>query len=403
MASAIKQSEHQQLLELQERLKEAEDTLDAIRRGAVDALVVSGPNDREIYTLQSADYTYRMLIESMNQGALTISLDGTVLYSNRQFSEMLNIPLERIIGADILSFVVPRDRTLLTPYLGADHHTDLKVELNLQAAQSKQLTVITSATTVHQPGVNPYLCVVITDLTERKQAEDAKDEFISLASHQLRTPATSVKQYINMLIDGLLGELTDAQISALQNANMSNERELRIIEDLLKVAQVDAGKIILSRRQINMNDLLERLVSEQALKVAERRQKVTYIPPPRPITAYVDEYVMYMTLENLFDNASKYMAEGGTITIACQEIEDEVTISITDEGVGIKKADIPKLFQKFSRLPNELSVQVGGNGLGLYWVKKVMDLHNARIDVRSKIGKGTTFLITLPSREEADV
>jgi PAS domain S-box-containing protein len=221
MATTSKQSD-KIIADLQQRLQEAEDTLSAIRQGSVDALVVQGSKAHEIFTLQSADYSYRMLIESMNQGAFTMNFEGTILYSNKQFSNILKTPLEQIIGSDILLFINSEYQPVIIDFLKTKDSTEANLEICLQGIGSKKMTAIASISTVHQEGVSPYLCVVVTDLTERKQAEEAKDEFISLASHQLRTPATSVKQYINMLIDGLFGELTEAQIDALENITTYN-------------------------------------------------------------------------------------------------------------------------------------------------------------------------------------
>jgi PAS domain S-box-containing protein len=399
MAIKSMQSSKQTIDDLQKRLKEAEETLNAIRQGSVDALVVKGNREREIFTLRSADYSYRMLIESMNQGAFTINFDGTILYSNRKLSTMLKTPLEQIIGSDILLFVTPEYQQILKAFMQSKELTEANLEICLQPSRSKKITVIASINTVHQQDVNPYLCVVVTDLTERKQAEVAKDEFISLASHQLRTPATLVKQYINMLIDGLFGELNNVQIEALQKANDGNERELKIVEDLLKVAQIDAGKVALNKSYIDINNLIKQIIAEYKERLEKKDQKIIYDTDSVPVIAHADPSLIRTVIENLIDNASKYMFEKGTITISCEGSDESAVFSIRDEGVGISKKEMPKLFQKFSRLSNDLSVKVGGNGLGLYWVKRVIDLHASKITVSSTPGKGTTFTVTLPKEE----
>jgi PAS domain S-box-containing protein len=387
-----------EIVSLKSRLQEAEDTLEAIRVGAVDAIVVHGETKQQIYTLKSADYMYRMLIESMNQGALTVNFDGTILYSNKQFATMLRLPLTKITGRDIMTFVAEEDQSTIKKLMQG-RKTDIKVEVGLVGARRTKLTVIASATTVYYEGAKPYLCVVVTDLTERKQAEDAKDEFISLASHQLRTPATSVKQYINMVIDGLFGDLNDDQKAALLRANSSNDRELKVVDDLLRVAQIDAGKVILHSTIVDVRDLIDSVLTEQSIQTEMRQQTLIYNPPLFAVYTYVDVDLMRMVLENLIDNASKYTPAHKTITISLAVDDGQPSISIADQGVGMTKKDMSKLFQKFSRVPNELSIQVGGNGLGLYWAKKVTDLHGARIVVSSIIGKGTVFTLLLPRGE----
>lgn len=223
-----------------------------------------------------------------------------------------------------------------------------------------------------------------------------KDEFISLASHQLRTPATGVKQYIGMVLQGMVGDLTPAQENLLQKAYESNERQLTIVDDLLKVAQIDAGKVKLQKHPVDIIAVLKDVAKEQADTYASREQSLVLDIHDEKFILNVDNTKMRMVFENLIDNASKYSEPGKTVTVGLSHEDDSVHISVTDEGVGIAEKDIDKLFEKFSRIHNELSTQVGGTGLGLYWAKNVIDLHGGRLRVDSEEGKGTTFSIYLP-------
>lgn len=381
---------------LQMRLREAEDTLEAIRMGAVDALVVKGTQKQQVFTLKSADYTYRMLIESMNQGALAVDYDGVILYSNKQFSAMLGLPLEQIIGARVQSFVDPSDRPLMMDFMKNNVKNNVKTELRLQAAKKASIGVLLSATKLPPDEAIAYQCIVVTDMTERNQAEEAKDEFISLASHQLRTPATAVKQYINMVLDGFFGRLNRHQADALQKANASNERELSIVNDLLRVAQIDAGKDIGIKKKADLPAMLKSVVAELSVRAKARRQTIKCKLPKKPVEAFVHADLLRMAVENILDNACKYSPEAKRINVMLQVRDNNAVIAIEDEGVGMSKEDISKLYLKFSRLPNELSVKAGGSGLGLYWVKKVIDLHAGKIEVASEVNKGTVFKIILP-------
>jgi signal transduction histidine kinase len=242
---------------------------------------------------------------------------------------------------------------------------------------------------------------------ERKQFEEqrlkylidlnrAKDEFISLASHQLRTPATGVKQYLGMVLEGFVGELTQSQQAILQKANESNERQLRIVSDLLKVAQVDAGKVRLRKADVDVTSLIKDVIKEQRKTFEIRRQTVLFEPEQNSLTLHFDRDTIRMVLENLIDNASKYSGEDKTVTIKLRDHADEAQITIMDKGVGIKREDQDRLFEKFSRIDNPLSTQVGGTGLGLYWAKKIVDLHQGKVTFESVVGQGTSFTIHLP-------
>lgn len=231
------------------------------------------------------------------------------------------------------------------------------------------------------------------------ELNEAKDEFITLASHQLRTPATGVKQFLGMLLDNYFGEVTEDQRTMLEYAYESNERQLEVINDLLKVAQVDAGKVVLVKEQTDLATLLENILQEQRSQFSRRKQKVLLDRPEEPVNARVDRSRIRMVVENLTDNASKYTPEGKSITVSIDVIENGkfVAIKVKDEGVGIAKDDLQKLFQKFSRLDNPLSIQVGGTGIGLYWAKKIVDLHGGSIQIKSRLDQGSTFTVKIPA------
>lgn len=237
---------------------------------------------------------------------------------------------------------------------------------------------------------------VFRDITEELKLERSKDEFIALASHQLRTPATAVKQYAAMMLDGYTGSLTDQQQSMLQKIFDSNERQINTINDLLRVAQIDAGRINLSISEVNLNRLLEEVVNEHAHKFRARSQTLSLSVPKRTLWAALDHSRFRMAVENLIDNAGKYTPEGKAVHVRLGKVKDRVIIEVRDEGVGIPKDDYLRIFEKFSRIDNPLSITVGGTGLGLYWVQKILDLHNAKIGVRSRIGEGTVFTIYMP-------
>lgn len=231
----------------------------------------------------------------------------------------------------------------------------------------------------------------------------AKDEFISVASHQLRTPATGVKQYVGMVLEGYAGDITDAQRDMLSKAYESNERQLQIVSNLLRVAQVDAGKVRLRKSDTDIVQLVEDIIVEQQDKFKQRHQSVAFKKPAKAISAHIDKSHFRMVLENIIDNASKYSEEGMKVDVSIDRKMDSITIKISDHGVGIKRSDQDRLFEKFFRIDNPLSTLVGGTGLGLYWAKKIVDLHDGNIDVVSEESKGTTFIISIPAATPVSV
>lgn len=226
----------------------------------------------------------------------------------------------------------------------------------------------------------------------------AKEDFISIASHQLRTPATGVKQYLGMVVEGFVGHVPDAQLELLRQAYRSNERQLRIIGDLLKVAQVDSGKMKLHLSPVRIDELLNEVIDEQMSTLTERQQTIEIDKSDTkalPIVT-IDSDSMRMVMENLIDNASKYSPEGSAVRVGITQDSEMLCISVYDSGVGIEEQDLPRLYEKFARFDNMLSNKVGGSGLGLYWANRIVDMHGGRIDYRPNHPEGSVFSIVLP-------
>jgi len=223
-----------------------------------------------------------------------------------------------------------------------------------------------------------------------------KDEFIAVASHQLRTPATGVKQYIGLLLEGYADPLTPSQRLFLENAEESNDRQLQIIDDLLQVARIDSESFKLSMTKVDLKSIVDESLKGLRDKIKNHKQKVEYIEPSKKIMIKGDGERLRMMFENLIDNAINYSSPDKKICVKVSANKGLAKIEIKDEGVGISRQDFPKLFQKFSRIPNPLSVEVGGTGLGLYWALKVAKLHGGNIEVKSHLNQGSTFTVTLP-------
>jgi PAS domain S-box-containing protein len=371
---------------------------------------------------------YRLLVESVQDYAIfLLDPDGYVTTWNLGAQRFKGYKPEEIIGKHFSIFFTEEDL--------AAHKPERELETARQKGRAKD-----EYWRVRKDGSRFWADVVITalydrsgrlegyakvtrDLTERKKNEDRlrdmnreletqrleleklnvlKDEFVSLASHQLRTPATGVKQYLGLLLQGYAGSLTEQQEYYLQKAYSTNERQIDLINDLLRVAQVDGGKLALAKTLTDMSALAEDVVAGYADTFAKRSQRTHVQVSGDPIEAVADARQIRMVLENLVDNASKYTREGGEITVSVAMSRGQLHVRVADTGVGIPQDQIPRLFQKFSRLPNELSETVGGSGLGLYWASKVVGLHGGTIQVTSNPGKGTEFDVAIPAGLEPE-
>lgn len=233
-------------------------------------------------------------------------------------------------------------------------------------------------------------------LAEEQKLQQAKDELLSLASHQLRTPATGVKQYVGMVLDGFGGPVPKDQVKLLEQAYKSNERQLQIINEFLYVAKLGSGSLITSKHKFDLAPLVRDVVEEMSIESKERHHKVQ-IKAPKSVPIKADEHSIRMIIENILSNAIKYTQPGGKIEVKLQQVNREATICIKDNGVGISKKDQKQLFKQFSRIPNELTNDVSGSGIGLYLAQQLAVRNGGKITVESDTARGSTFTLTLPN------
>lgn len=233
---------------------------------------------------------------------------------------------------------------------------------------------------------------------KQREAQQAKDDLLSLASHQLRTPATAVKQYLGMILEGYTGPVDEKQLPALQKAYASNERQLDTINQILYVAKADAGRLSINKMPFDLNLLIDDIALDLEDTLESKGQSIIIEPSVKRLQIDGDEASLRMVIENLITNASKYSYDDSHITIKTGIKDNQAYVSVIDQGVGIAPEDFVKLFKKFSRIDNDLSLQVGGSGIGLYIDKVLIELHGGLIEVSSTLGEGSVFTIWLPLR-----
>ncbi len=231
---------------------------------------------------------------------------------------------------------------------------------------------------------------------QREEVQSAKDDLLSLASHQLRTPATVVKQYIGMLLQGYGGKITAQQKDMLHSAYISNERQLLIINQILYVARLDAGQLRLQKERFDYVRLVRDIVHEHEGMIRDSEQKLIKKIPRKKIEILGDPQYLSMAIDNLLSNASKYTPAGGKITVSLTETDNKIVLSVADTGIGISPEEAEHIFEKFTRGQNELVGEVGGSGIGLYLVQRIAELHKGTISAQSIHPNGSVFTLTLP-------
>lgn len=230
-----------------------------------------------------------------------------------------------------------------------------------------------------------------------RQLDVAKSEFVSIASHQLRTPMTGIMGYLSMLVEGDFGKLAPEHLKLLAELLSESQRMIRLINLFLNVSKIESGKLVLSKQPIQIADLIHQQIRDQ-LKPAEAKGLVLKFEPPKPALPVIqaDGDKLMNVIQNLVDNAIKY-TERGSVTIRAFQQDGKIQVEIKDTGVGIKREDVGELFHKFVRGSGIAQINPDGSGLGLFIAKSVVEMHGGQIWVTSEgEGKGSTFAFTIP-------
>lgn len=401
-----------EIAQLKAQLYEANSMVEAIREGHVDALVLQKNGQPQVYSLESADYTYRILIEKFGEGALSISEDGLILYCNDYFSKLTGIPANDIAGTYFESYVESPEKFRELKKMLHQSAVPSKGEIIINGANGK-CHVYVSLTDLH-PNVEA-IGVVVTDLSEKRKHEEALldyqkklelkvqelhltntnlEQFIHVVSHDIKEPIRKILMYTSHL-----GETNAANFSAAELKNMAiiNSSALRLnslVDDLVKYA-FSATKD--ETAPIELNTIVKEVLDDLEIVIFENKAQITIQELPKIAASKVQ---MRQLFANLISNAMKYGKKGIppkiTISSGLTDIDDSpfYKISLQDNGIGMEHSHLNKIFTIFQRL--HLRDEYSGNGIGLAICKKIMENHNGKIDVQSTRGEGSTFNLYFP-------
>lgn len=230
-----------------------------------------------------------------------------------------------------------------------------------------------------------------------KKLDKAKSEFVSIASHQLRTPLTAVKGYISLVLEGSYGKLPEKMQKPIADVYESNERLISLVNDLLNLSRIESGKIEMKWEEANVENIAESVIQELGIKAKERNLELILQKSVQPLPAIrIDQEKIRNVILNIIDNAIRYTKKG-SITVKTEQIQNNIRIAISDTGAGMTKEELEKLFESFSRGQAGAQLSTEGTGLGLYIAKQFIQMHKGKIWAESEgEGKGSTFFIELP-------
>lgn len=229
-----------------------------------------------------------------------------------------------------------------------------------------------------------------------RKLDEAKDEFISMASHQLRTPLTSIKGYIDMILEGDAGEITPTQRKFLTEAFVSSERMVHLINDFLNVSRLQTGKFMIDKRPVDLATVVGQELDSLNISASGRDLSFDYVKPTSLPRLMLDEAKIRQVIMNFADNALYYSHPGTAITVVLAVEDGEVVLSVKDTGIGVPEEEQARLFTKFYRASNARKQRPDGTGVGLYLAKRVITEHGGSVIFSSVEGKGSTFGFRLP-------
>lgn len=230
-----------------------------------------------------------------------------------------------------------------------------------------------------------------------KELDLAKSEFISIASHQLRTPLTVIKGYISMMLEGNFGDLNELETESLNKVFLSNERLIQLVENLLNISRIESGRMQFDFRETDMNKMIESVIDELSVNAKKKNLLLLYKPSaePLPLIKMDDEKIRQVVI-NLIDNGIKY-TKRGNVSVSLELRENKARFCVEDSGMGIRPEDKVNLFKKFFRGMGVSVIHTEGTGLGLYVARVMVEAHNGKIWVESEGGgKGSKFCFELP-------
>ncbi len=411
--------------ELRHQLFEANETIEAIRTGQVDALVVQSSDGHQLYTLKTADQAYRVFIEKMNEGAITLNQDGIILYCNSQFASMISKPLSEVIGTPFKSFVADEDEAAFQHTFKQCWAADCKQEIALRKLHQTVPVQLSLTALELEEGV--ALSIILTDLTAQKNAQRLLEDknhqlahmnqalessnhdlqqFASVASHDLQEPLRKIQMFSNILKQKSSATLLPDQKNYLEKIVDSAGRMKTLIVDVLNYSKLSANDNVFE--PVDLTELVKELLEDFELLIQEKEAvvKVSQLPIIEANRGQIRQ-----VFQNIISNALKFVKSGQPPHIhltAKRLLQKSFTstedangpyclLSIKDEGIGFNEKYLANIFALFERLHSKDSYE--GTGIGLAITKKIIEKHNGLVSAKSSEGKGAEFLLLLPATQ----
>jgi PAS domain S-box-containing protein len=350
------------------------------------------------------------ILAAIGEGLMVTDTKQNIIFVNRTFEEITGWKQAEVLDKktyDILPLLDKNDKLVsLKSRLTVKAINDRKVQNNKANEhykyKRKNGEVFPISMTVSPIIVNDKILgsvEVFRDISHESEVDSAKTEFVSLVSHQLRTPLSAINWYSEMLLAGDAGKITKKQTTFLEDIRSSNARMITLVNSLLNVSRLELGKLMIEPVKADLSPLVKKVVDEQKISLKKKKMAIKS-SIPKQLISKVDPKLFQILVQNLLSNAIKYSPESHPIELTLRKNKEKKTIEliVKDHGYGIPKADQKKIFTKLFRAGNATSLDTEGNGLGLYLVQSIVERAGGKISFKSIEKKGTTFIVSFPSK-----
>jgi two-component system CheB/CheR fusion protein len=387
---------------------EAEDIIGAIRRGEVDAFVVTEAAEERIYSLRSADLLYRAMIEEMKDGAVALDASGLVVYCNTCFAQLVKAERAAIVGTKIFSFVADQADDFFAVLRVDPTDGTRRRELDLRASDGTVVPVLAAMNRIRLEDDNYVHCLVVTDLTEQKLRDQLltegrrKDEFLAMLAHELRNPIAPIRYAAARL---RVGAPTPERLQWARDViDRQVDHLTRLVDDLLDISRITRGKASLDLAAVDIQTVLTQAVEAVRPLIESRQQDLEITQSGGRLQVWGDATRLAQVISNLLLNAAKFTPERGRISLRAdaetRAVDRErrwLRIIVGDNGIGIPPDLLPGMFDLFAQAETVQGRSQGGLGIGLTLARSFVEMHGGTIVGASDgPGRGSTFTVLLP-------
>ena len=340
-------------------------------------------------------------------GMLTYAISKYKLFNIKLlFAQAIVIGLVILLGAELFFAESATNRILIliTLLISIGFGYMLVKSVKLEVQQREALEVANKEISERKDQLQKISDSLAIANDKLRVLDQAKSDFINIASHQLKKAPTPIKGYASLLLEGSYGKLAPEQEETIKKISTANDRQINLVEDLLNVARIESGRMEFKFEKINPATLCQEVYDNLATMAKDKGLDFQYEKPEKTLPEIsVDKGKIFEAIFNFAENAIKY-TPSGSVTLSVSQITDKIRIAVIDTGIGIHKEDLPSLFEKFTRGKGLSSSKMEGSGLGLYVVRLMIEAHQGKVWAESEgEGKGSKFIIEIPIEQSKDI